>query len=280
MKQNRFIIYAFAVACLLLAGSCKTTRKIAGTGDGTPKAHTEFFSALQESAFKYQTLTAKTNVDLNIPGQNLSSRVDLKMVKDKAFQLSVQPFLGIEIFKIEVSTDSIKVLDRMNKRYVAESFARLKGQMPVDFNFYNLQALFTNQLFLPGEQVVTPKLYKRFSLKQENGNAEIKAKDALDLIYIFSTDKERKLINTSVKDGSEQYAMEWNYTNFRLYGNQPFPSAIEIRVSAKGKEQGGLKLNFSKIDIDKPLSLEFSIPAKYKRITFAEILKSISNSKK
>ena len=35
----------------------------------------------------------------------------MKMVKDSAFQLSVQPFLGIEIFRIELSRDTIKVVD-------------------------------------------------------------------------------------------------------------------------------------------------------------------------
>lgn len=80
----------------------------------------------------------------------MSSRVDMKMVKDSAFQLSVQPFLGIEIFRIELSRDTIKVVDRMNKRYMIENYSNLQGQTPIEFNFYNLQALFTNHLFIPG----------------------------------------------------------------------------------------------------------------------------------
>lgn len=82
----------------------------------------------------------------------MSSRVDMKMVKDSAFQLSVQPFLGIEIFRIELSRDTIKVVDRMNKRYMIENYSNLQGQTPIEFNFYNLQALFTNHLFIPGSR--------------------------------------------------------------------------------------------------------------------------------
>ena len=131
---------------------------------------------MQEQAFKYETLTARLNVDLNLPGNNMSSRVDLKMVKDSAFQLSVQPFLGIEVFRAEISVDSVKVIDRMNKRYVADNYANLKGQTPIEFNFYNLQALFTNRLFLPGQQGISPKLYNRFKLKQDGPAAEIQVK--------------------------------------------------------------------------------------------------------
>ena len=91
----------------------------------------------------------------------------MKMVKDSAFQLSVQPFLGIEIFRIELSRDTIKVVDRMNKRYMIENYSNLQGQTPIEFNFYNLQALFTNHLFIPGEQGVSRKHYNRFKLNQE-----------------------------------------------------------------------------------------------------------------
>ena len=71
------------------------------------------------------------------------------MVKDSAFQLSVQPFLGIEIFRIELSRDTIKVVDRMNKRYMIENYSNLQGQTPIEFNFYNCR-LFSRIICYPG----------------------------------------------------------------------------------------------------------------------------------
>ena len=41
----------------------------------------------------------------------------------------------------------------MNKRYMIENYSNLQGQTPIEFNFYNLQALFTNHLFIPGSKV-------------------------------------------------------------------------------------------------------------------------------
>ena len=138
------ISLAFALVFFIALSftGCKSTKKVGTVEAGGAKAHNEFFTLMQEQAFKYETLTARLNVDLNLPGNNMSSRVDLKMVKDSAFQLSVQPFLGIEVFRAEISVDSVKVIDRMNKRYVADNYANLKGQTPIEFNFYNLQALF------------------------------------------------------------------------------------------------------------------------------------------
>ena len=175
------ISLAFALVFFIALSftGCKSTKKVGTVEAGGAKAHNEYFALMQEQAFKYETLTARLNVDLNLPGNNMSSRVDLKMVKDSAFQLSVQPFLGIEVFRAEISVDSVKVIDRMNKRYVADNYANLKGQTPIEFNFYNLQALFTNRLFLPGQQGISPKLYNRFKLKQDGPAAEIQVKDVM-----------------------------------------------------------------------------------------------------
>ena len=166
----------------------------------------------------------------------------------------------------------------MNKRYVAERYADLKGQTPIEFNFYNLQALFTNHIFLPGKQEIAPKQYKRFKLNQEGSTAEIKVKDTMGLLYSFFADGEEKLLSTYITDPSEQYALQWDYSDFRVAEGQPFPMLMDVQVLANGSSQGGIAFRFSRIQTNVPVNLDFSIPAKYKRITFAQIIKSISNS--
>ena len=269
-----------AVCFLLVLSGCKSSKKVGTVVSGGAKAHNEFFEAMEEHSFQFNTMTARLNAELKGTKNNMSSRVDLKMVKDSAFQLSVQPFLGIEVFRAEFTVDSIKVVDRMNKRYVAERYADLKGQTPIEFNFYNLQALFTNHIFLPGQQFIEPKQFKRFKLNQEGSTAEIRIKDSLGLLYTFFADGEEKLLSTYITDPSEQYALQWDYADFRVTDGQPFPQLMDVNVLANGSSQGGIAFRFSRIQTNVPVNLEFSIPAKYKRITFAQIIKSISNSQK
>ena len=278
---TRVQLPALIVVCFLLVLSgCKSSKKVGTVVSGGAKAHNEFFEAMEEHSFRFNTMTARLNAELKGTKNNMSSRVDLKMVKDSAFQLSVQPFLGIEVFRAEFTVDSIKVVDRMNKRYVAERYADLKGQTPIEFNFYNLQALFTNHIFLPGQQFIEPKQFKRFRLNQEGSTAEIRIKDSLGLLYTFFADGEEKLLSTYITDPSEQYALQWDYADFRITDGQPFPQLMDVNVLANGSSQGGIAFRFSRIQTNVPVNLEFSIPAKYKRITFAQILKSISNSQK
>lgn len=278
--MNNKIALGIVFFLILFLTGCKSSKKVGTVEAGGAKAHNDFFTLMQEQAFKYETLTARLNVDLSLPGNSMSSRVDFKMVKDSAFQLSVQPFLGIEVFRAEISVDSIKVIDRMNKRYVADNYANLKGQTPIEFNFYNLQALFTNQLFLPGQQGISPKQYNRFKLKQDGPAAEIQVKDLIGLLYTFVADGEEKILSTSITDASDRYALQWDYTDFRLADGQPFPMKMDVQVMKDGASQGGITLHFSRMQTDVPVKMDFSIPSKYKRITLAQIIKSLSNTKK
>ena len=238
MKRDYFLTFLLCGGLLLsMLTGCKSSKKVGTVESASVKAHNEFFQSVEDQSFQFRTLTARLNVDLDIPGKQMSSRVDMKMVKDSAFQLSVQPFLGIEIFRIELSRDTIKVVDRMNKRYMIENYSNLQGQTPIEFNFYNLQALFTNHLFIPGEQGVSRKHYNRFKLNQEGPVAE----------------------------------------DFRLVDRQPFPMLMDVQVLKNGNPEGGVKIHYSRIQLDEPLKLDFSVPSKYKRITFAQVLKTITN---
>ncbi|MEG2066838.1 MAG: DUF4292 domain-containing protein [Tannerellaceae bacterium] len=277
MRRIKELATSLFLLSLIVLGGCKSTKVAKVTEPTGNKMHNEFFDSMKESAFRFNTLTASLKVELNMPKNNMSSRVEMKMVRDSAFQLSVQPFLGIEMFRIEISTDSVKVMDRINKRYVSESYAGLKGQTPIDFNFYNLQALFTNRLFLPGEQDISARQYNRFLLKQEGTRAEIKVKDVMELLYTFVADGEQKLLSTHISDSSERFLLGWNYTDFRMVEKQPFPMLMETEIVADGAPVGGINFRFSRIQVDVPVAMEFSIPSKYTRITFAQVLKALTN---
>ncbi|MDR2810966.1 MAG: DUF4292 domain-containing protein [Tannerellaceae bacterium] len=273
-KQSLLFLLCGLLGLLLFSG-CKTSRKLTAGKAGEAKEASEFFYSIQKEAFSYQTLSARIHAELNFPRRDLSSRVDIKIIKDSVFQLSVLPLLGVEVFRIEFNTDSVKVIDRINKSYIIESYAGLKRSSPIEFNFYNLQALFTNHIFIPGEQDITPRQYDRFTLKQEGNVTEAQIKDAMKLLYAFKADSKEKLLSTRVTDPSERYMMQWIYTDFRPTEEQYFPMQMEVQMLDDGIPAGEMKLSFSHIRRNLPLRVDFPIPQKYKRTTFAEIIKAI-----
>lgn len=275
-KILKYIIPCMALFTAFLLPGCKSPRKIATVETSTAKASAEFFDSMREKAFRFETLSARMNAEILIPGKEMSSRVDMKMVKDSAFMLSVQPLLGIELFRLVMDRDSIKIVDRMNRRYLAENYANLKGQTPIEFNYNNLQSLFVNHLFYPGEDTVTPAVYSRFLLNQEGSRAEIRAKDKMGLSYTFTADGEEKLLSTSVTDRAESFSLHWVYSDFRITEEQPFPMLMDMNFFTKGASKGGIRLAFSRVQTNVPVQIEVAIPDRYRRVTFADIMKMFS----
>lgn len=64
---------------------------------------------------------------------------------------------------------------------------------------------------------------------------------------------------------------------FSLGGSAAVPDVDGCAVLKNGNPEGGVKIHYSRIQLDEPLKLDFSVPSKYKRITFAQVLKTITN---
>lgn len=275
-------INGIVVSCLLLVTllgfyGCKSAKVPGGKEKVNTKELKEFVASMQEQEPAFRTFSARLSVGLQTGDKTMGSRVELKLVKDSALQLSVQPFLGIEVFRMELTPDSVKVMDRMNKRYVAEGYTALKEEWPIDFNFYNLQALFVHQLFLPGEQEVEGVHYDQFRLDREGAITRLHARDRMDLRYCFEANSSEQLLSTLITEGNGRYSLLWKYLSLEAQPSVAwlFPLQMQVSFRDEGIRKGGMDIRFSRLQWDKPLNMDFSVPAKYKRITFADIIKMI-----
>ncbi|MCD8042000.1 MAG: DUF4292 domain-containing protein [Tannerellaceae bacterium] len=280
--KKRILYYTKAI-CLFLTliviiSGCKSTKRVGTVAAGGVKQESEFFTSLKEQALSYNTLSARLNVNLDMPNKNLSSRVDLKMIKDSIIHLSVVPLLGFEVFRIELTPENVLVIDRLNKRYVNDNYEKLRSQTPIAFNFYNLQALFTNHIFIPGEKEFSPGEYNRFTLIQEGPVAEIRIRDEMDILYAFTADGEEKVLSTRISDSSYIYHLDWNYSDFRMVEAQTFPMLMDIKVLENETSKGGIQIGFSRVQLNETLRIDSSIPSKYTKVSLDSILKSLTKN--
>ena len=264
------------LAAMALLVGCKSSKKAVEGETVQEKSRKALFQSLEANAFRYETMTARLNMTLRLPGKELSSRVDLRLARDSVLQLSVQPFLGVELFRVELTTDSVRILDRVNKRYLVENYANFLAQIQGP-NYYNFQALFTNHLFLLGKRAIGPADYRSFELTQEGASAELVAKGPHGVLSTFGIDRGETIRSTMVADASGDYALRWDYDDFREVGDQLFPMFMSAELMKEGESQGGLDIRYSRIKLDEPVRWDFSIPAKYTRVTMADLLKMIGN---
>ena len=258
---------------IYLLSGCKSPTNLTSSATEIMKTEEAFFASMLARSFRYDTFSARLSLEFSGMQQEFSSRVHMKMIRDERMQFSVQPFPGIEMVRVEISNDSIKMLDRINRRFIADSYQRLKKEMGVDFNFQNLQALFTNQLFVPGVNAISTRHFRQFSITKNNRLAEFQLKDRSESTYTFTADVDEKLLSAKIEN--ENQKLSWDYSQFQTVGSQLFPMKMNARLTTDDQIQGTATITFSTPEINRTISMDFNIPSGYKRVTLEQMINSI-----
>ena len=77
----------------------------------------------------FEWLTAKMDIDAEVNGQSYNDLTgQLRMCKDSIVWLSVSATMGVEVLRAKISNDSVWILNRMEKTYLAEPLDSLAQQ--------------------------------------------------------------------------------------------------------------------------------------------------------
>ena len=195
--KKHIILLLFAGVLLVGLNACKSKKQLISAAPLEEKVDAELFSDILNKQFNYNTFSSRLNLNLSSGTKSLSSKASLKIVKDKAIQLSVQPLFGVEMLRLYIDNDSLVLLDRMNKRYVKESVQDVKKIYPVGFDFKTLQSLLTNRIFVSQQPDAIYSDYEKFTTNRVS-----------ELHYLLkSVDKESGVEYSFTIDGNDRIAI-------------------------------------------------------------------------
>ena len=279
---NRKSIYIIALFfCLLnvvLFTACKSKHKVVhSTTPIEEKANSDIFKDVISSGLNYTTFSSKLNLNITSGSKTLSSKATLRIVKDSSIQISVQPLFGVEMFRFYIDPYNVILLDRMNKRYVEETLSSLKEHYPVGFDFYTLQSMLTNAVFITDKNIVEYTDYKMFRYTQTSDlNYYFTGKDPDSGIeYSFTVNGDDKITNTLLLQSQDQLSLKWDYDEFAEMPESIFPHRMMVSIATQ-KRKVDSELKFSGIEINEPFRISLSIPNGYRKVAIADILKIIA----
>lgn len=262
---------------ITLAGCRSKQRVIYSTTPVTEKSERALFTDILSENFTYNTFSARLNMSLTSGTRSLSSRANIRIVKDNALQISVQPLFGVEMFRLYVDPDSVVVLDRMNKRYVKESIDSLKERYPIGFDFYTLQSIFTNSVFVSGKKEPDPGDFRKFAyVRSSDLNYYLTTEDPKSGIeYSFTVNGDDRVTFTHLMQPTGKNSLQWSYGNFMMLDQGTFPHRMNASIASPSRRIN-TELVFSDVTINEPLQLNLQIPDSYSRSTVDEVLKIIA----
>jgi hypothetical protein len=279
------------VVSLLLLASCKSkkettvTENNAGVSDttGVGNCKMDFKNAkalaklLKQNQFDFMWLSAKFSTTVIYQGKSNDFNVTLKSRKDSVIWMSfTDPLLGaVEGARVMLTCDSVKFMDRINKKYFVSSYDTIRKLINVDeLDFEMLQSLLIgNSVEFYEEDEKIKSSVDRSSCKYQLGTLrKRKLKRVLSNGAILKEpaqsiwlDKEKfKILRNFFTDFNTNRTFDANYERFEKVDSLFFPFTLKFDIKA----ERNLKINieYQKINVNKSQNLPFNIPSGYEQI--------------
>ena len=265
MKKNKLYIGFCLLLVVAMLSSCKTKQVTTTSSESGMVDYTVAQVQQQQPQFSYLNIS-KMDIVANYGTQQLSFRATVKAVTDSLLVFSVQPLLGVEMFRLEFTPTSFRIIDKWNRKYTDNTYDFVRYSLGVDVNFNVIQALFFNQLFVV-DGVVTPNQFVVETLPQEPTRL---VHLGTGLIQRFElVDKQMAIAKTELI--VDKGRLTCTYANHRMQNGVRFPLALNITMQVGGK-LADVDCQISQLEFNK--SFEYSTVnfERYEKVAFSKII--------
>ena len=265
MKYKLSILLA-----VLVLVSCKTTRTISKTSTKEINPIFQLIEQIQKTQPQFKTANvSKLSMELQMKDRTFNVSATCKIKKDSAIFISIQPFMGIEMFKAEFMPDSMRVFDKMNRRFYVVDYSTFSKRFGVNVDYYSIQSLLTAQFFCVGKREIQADSCKLVAvdnlgktLNFENGN--IVQSTQLSLQNVITS------VQLNVKNSD--YHLSTTYLNYSNTTGINFPQNILVSATSENSKIS-CNLSILKVDFNTDVKLQGTSSDRFTRGNIDDLLK-------
>ena len=245
---------------------CKTTKHIGGSGNTVNISVQQLVDSVYRNA-AFNLLSSKVLVSFVSEKQtrNFSARIRIK--KDSIIWLSVAPVMGIELMRLSITKDSVKLINRLDQTYFSDKFEKAGEILKVNIAFPELQAALLGNYIKVYE-------YDYYSIEGTSNLYHLRS-DSLNLRKEFQENRIPNMLQhettvdpqtwkvkrTLLRNDLQQERYIAEYSVFHQLSNGLFPTIMNFRLD--GREKMAIDLKWSKLEEKERLRFPFKIPEKY-----------------
>jgi len=213
-------------------------------------------SKLDSQRINFKTFNAKVKMDYDGSEGNGQATVYVRMQKDSIIWLSLTGALGIEGFRVIITKDSVKLMNKLDKVVQFRSIQYLKDLTHVPINFYDMQNILVGNPIYLDSNIVSYKFSDDYISLLMAGNV---------FKNLLTLDKNTLLMQHSKLDDvdpGKNRTADITFSNYDKVNNFNFSTARRISVAEKAKLD--INLEFKQFNFDQPQTFPFNIPKNYK----------------
>ena len=266
----RLIIVLFIVG---LTTACRSTKKIqtaiskkdssqllTNTGldrEDSIRTFQEIYHSVEKNRIKFTTFSAKLKVDFEgNDGKKSDFNAFVRLYRDSLLWVSINAVLGIEAFRILITPDSVKVLNKLEKIAQLRSVNFLQEITRIPLTFSELQDILVgNPIFLDSNIVSykkDPTTVSIMSIGEQFKHLLTVGLGNYKLLY-------SKLDDVDAIRARTAYI---RYDDYESKNGINFSTFRKITVSEKSKLD--IELKYKQFEFNEPLNFPFGIPRNYK----------------
>jgi Domain of unknown function (DUF4292) len=290
MNKVKWGLYkSFVLLLLVIFTACKSKKKSQSTAITNQvvlqdtlnvKCRLDFKSSktlirhIKENEFKFDWLNAKANVETLIDEKEENFDIKVKIRRDSAMLISIQYLLGLEVAKILITRDSVKMVNYIQKNYFKGNFDYINQLLNADLDYDLAQAiLFGNSAEFHDDEAklkpVTDRQNCHYLLSTERKGklkkmlqAGTDIKDQLQVLTLNPNNY--KITMNEFIDPSTQRVFMAKYSNFTQKDSVYAPYHVDIDIVAEKKAK--VKIDYVRIEKNTIQKLTLNVPAKYEAI--------------
>lgn len=307
MKKKNTIWVAATVACLLLA-SCGTTKNATGTGQAaagdktaqvqkaTQKAgdaaqtgsarELAFVQKVADNQVYAKNIVGSMSFNLQAAGKDITVPGKLSMRKDEVIRIQLFiPILGSEVGRLEFTPDYVLIIDRLHKEYIKADYTQVDFLKKQGVNFYSLQALFWNELLVPGVKKVAASDLQKFTAQLDGLGDQVPVTIQYGNIrYSWSADRNSGRITEATAvyrdGGAGESKLNLKYADFKSVGVKMFPATQHLTFSTwldNKQQEAKMNIEMKSVKTDSKWESQTEVSSKYKQIAPQDVLGKLLN---
>ena len=280
------ILFAVALGGMTLAMAGCGSKKAATEGtSSTVNKHNggnvqalAFVQKVANQKVSTQNIVGKMSLNVQMGSKNITVPGSLHMRYGEVIRIQAFiPLLGSEVGRIEFTPDYVLVIDRMHKEYIKEDYNKVDFLKNNGLNFYSLQALFWNQLFMPGTTSISDANLLDFGVTEAGNSKNITLKKG-NLNIVWNADNANGRISTAKATYSSltqgKSSLNWTYSNFKAVAGKMFPAYQKFTFATtaiKNQSNISLTIDMDGVKTDSKWEAKSEISKKYKKIEATDV---------
>lgn len=287
--MKKTLIIAFAGFVLASCGTHKNIvsdngNDISTTITSAQKKQLDFVRKVSDNAVYTQNIVSKISFSIDAFGKDIAVDGKLSMRKNEVIRIVLMPLGLMEVGRLEFTPDYVLLVNRIDKEYVKAKYSDVDFMKNNGLNFYTLQSLFWNELFVPGKQTLSDTMLKNFDVDFVSKQQNKVSLETDNLIFTWDVNPSTtKIDNANVEYGHDtSFAsnVSWKYSDFTAVGNKQFPSNQTISVSSRALRSGekmSVGIKMKKVTTDSDWESLSTISDRYRQVSVDDILRKLTS---